>query len=149
MLKKMVLTYVSIFCGLALAVLVAEAQTISAPKPPAQPAAAQKATAPKTLLNLTAEQVIEKNIQARGGLQAWRAIQTMNESGKLDAGSKANPQLPFRLQLARQRKSRLEIDFDGNTAVQTYDGSHGWALRPYLGRTEPQPYTAEELKKAG
>ncbi len=148
MLKKMMLTCVSIFCCLALAVQVAGAQTNLAQKAPAQPAAAQKTPAPKASLNLTAEQVIAKNIEARGGLQAWRAIQTMTESGKLDAGSKANPQLPFRLQLARQRKSRLEIDFDGNTAVQTYDGSHGWALRPYLGRTEPQPYTADELKKA-
>ncbi len=35
---------------------------------------------------LTAEQVVEKHIQARGGLTAWHAIRTLSWSGKLDAG---------------------------------------------------------------
>ncbi len=141
--QTMLNCFVFAFC-LVMAVRFADAQTASAPKAPATPAPAPKAVA----LDLKVEQVIAKNIEARGGLQAWRAIQTMTESGKLDAGSKANVQLPFKLQLARSRKSRLEIDFDGQTAVQTYDGAHGWTLRPYLGRTEPQPFTTEEMKKA-
>src|SRR5919109_2558567 len=35
---------------------------------------------------LTAAQIVDKNIAARGGLQAWHAVQTMSWSGKLDAG---------------------------------------------------------------
>ncbi len=143
MFKRMSPNSLLILFSLGFALGSAHAQTSTAAKIAAQPAPAAKASN----LNLTVEQVIAKNIEARGGLQAWRAIQAMSESGKLDAGSKANPQLPFRLELARPRKSRLEVDFDGQTAVQTFDGSHGWALRPYLGRTEPQPFTAEELKR--
>ncbi len=33
---------------------------------------------------LTADQIIEKNIAARGGLKAWREIQTMTLTGKMD-----------------------------------------------------------------
>jgi outer membrane lipoprotein-sorting protein len=118
--------------------------------------------------NLTAEQVIEKNLAARGGLQAWRAVQTLSMSGKVDAGGNGTPthsvqgvqsagvqlpkrpaeqvQLPFRLELKRGRKSRLELDFSGKTAVQVYDGTNGWKLRPYLNRHEVEAFTADEMK---
>jgi outer membrane lipoprotein-sorting protein len=118
--------------------------------------------------NLTAEQVLEKNLAARGGLQTWRAVQTMSMSGKVDAGGNATPtrsvqgvktagvqlpkrpaeqvQLPFRLELKRGRKSRLELDFSGKTAVQVYDGTNGWKLRPYLNRHEVEAFTADEMK---
>ncbi|MBZ5569655.1 MAG: outer membrane lipoprotein-sorting protein [Acidobacteriia bacterium] len=119
---------------------------------------------------LTAEQVIEKNIAARGGLQAWRAVQTLSMSGKMEAGGNESPtrraqgvrtggvqlpkrsaeqaQLPFRLELKRTRKSRLELDFRGQTAIQVYDGTHGWKLRPFLNRHEVEPFTAEQMKVA-
>lgn len=35
---------------------------------------------------LTAEQIVEKHVAARGGLAAWHALQTMSWAGKMDAG---------------------------------------------------------------
>jgi outer membrane lipoprotein-sorting protein len=35
---------------------------------------------------LTAAQIVEKHLAARGGLQAWHAVQTMSWAGKMDAG---------------------------------------------------------------
>jgi outer membrane lipoprotein-sorting protein len=57
-------------------------------------------------------------------------------------------QLPFRLELKRTRKSRLELDFRGQTAIQVYDGTNGWKLRPFLNRHEVEPFTADEMKAA-
>lgn len=57
-------------------------------------------------------------------------------------------QLPFTMELGRPRKSRLEIQFAGQTAVQLYDGKNGWKLRPFLGRREVEPYTDDELHLA-
>src|SRR6266480_1851205 len=125
-------------------------------------------------------QIVEKHVAARGGLKAWRTVQTLSLSGKLDAGTpdsiersakiahqgvgasvKPAPaaaarggtdktaqqvQLPFRLEMKRPRKSRLEIDFAAKTAVQVYDGQQGWKLRPYLNRDDVEPFTAEEAK---
>jgi outer membrane lipoprotein-sorting protein len=120
--------------------------------------------------NLTAAQIIEKNAAARGGLQAWRAVQTLSMSGKMDAGGNETStrpvpgvrtggaqlpkrpaeqvRLPFRMELKRVRKSRLELDFDGKTAVQVYDGTNGWKLRPFLNRHEVETFTPDELKAA-
>jgi len=128
--------------------------------------------APATAANLTAEQVVEKNIAARGGLQVWRGVQTLSMSGKMDAGGneqsaatlrvpgavasasvpKIRPaeqvQLPFRMELKRPRKTRLELDFKSQTAVQVYDGTNGWRLRPFLNRHEVEPYNPDQLKEA-
>ena len=41
----------------------------------------------KKASSLTAEQIVEKHIAARGGMQAWRAVRTMSWSGKMDAGA--------------------------------------------------------------
>jgi hypothetical protein len=119
---------------------------------------------------MTAEQIIDRNVTARGGLQAWRGVQTLSMSGKLEAGGNESStypvqgvkrggvqlpkrpteqmQLPFRLESKRSRKLRLEIDFRGQTAIQTYDGTHGWKLRPFLNRHEVEPFTADEMKAA-
>jgi outer membrane lipoprotein-sorting protein len=128
--------------------------------------------------DLSAAQIVEKNIAARGGLQAWRAVQAMSWAGRMDAGggsinrsrrmaqhmpgrggkvqltesndSKSGEvkqaQLPFVLEMKRSHKSRVEIQFAGKTAVQVYDGTNGWKVRPYLNRNDVEPFTAEELK---
>jgi hypothetical protein len=97
---------------------------------------------------LTAAQIVEKNVKARGGLERWRAVATMKVVGEMDAGGKADPMLPFALFLKRPQKSRLEITFAGKNAVQVYDGAQGWKLRPFLNRDDVEPYTQEELKSA-
>jgi hypothetical protein len=123
---------------------------------------------------LSAAEIVDKNVAARGGLQGWRSVQTMTMSGKMGAGGNRRPpgntpvpgqnkkrtpvpppassseevQLPFLMELKRPGKVRLEIEFNGQTAVQLFDGQNGWKLRPYLGRNDVEPYTAEEAKGA-
>ena len=52
------------------------------------------------------------------------------------------------MELKRPRKMRFELQFNGQTAVQVFDGSNGWKLRPFLNRREVESYTAEEMKVA-
>ena len=55
-------------------------------------------------------------------------------------------ELPFTLEKERPNKSRLEIEFAGKTAVQVYDGKNGWKVRPYLNRSDAEPFTPEEAQ---
>jgi hypothetical protein len=57
-------------------------------------------------------------------------------------------QLPFRTELQRPARERMEIDFNGQTALQVWDGSVGWKVRPFLGRDEIEPFTPQESKLA-
>lgn len=131
-----------------------------------------------------ARKIAAKNADARGGLTAWRAVESLSMSGRIDAGVPRDPvklamaalhnrnararrteaqramaggaapvaanpvQLPFVLELKRPHKSRLELRFGGDTAVQVFDGKAGWKLRPFLGRREVEPFTPEELRQA-
>jgi hypothetical protein len=130
--------------------------------------------------NLSAAQIVEKHVAARGGLDAWRGLRTLSLRGKMEVGSgesvarsrnfvrsemptahkkplpaapistppiaAAQVQLPFTLEVKRPRMSRLEIIFAGKTAVQVYDGTNGWKVRPYLNRNDVEPFTADETK---
>jgi len=128
--------------------------------------------------NLSAAEIVSKNVAARGGLQAWRAVKTMSLTGKMGAGGNQRQALqiptqgqatvisakteqaelpsrrveevylPFLMDLARPRKMHFELDFNGQKALQVYDGVKGWKLRPYLNRLEVEPYTADEAKIA-
>ena len=101
-----------------------------------------------TPASLTAAQIVERNVAARGGLQVWRGIQTLSFAGKMEAGGKQNTQLPFLLELKRPHKTRVEIEFQNQKGVQVFDGSKGWKLRPYLGRKDVEPFSPDELKAA-
>jgi hypothetical protein len=114
--------------------------------PPPRPAPA--APVPANLPKLSASQIVDKNVAARGGLAAWRAIQSMSITGKLDAGGKKDTLLHYTLQVKRPNKQRLAIEFAGHTALQVFDGEHGWKLRPYLNRPDPEPFSADEQRKA-
>ena len=116
---------------------------VSAPAAHATSRSAASAPAP---LALTVKQIVEKNVAARGGLTAWRAVGSMVESGKIeDSGNVVAPQ-PFVLMMKRPRKSRLELVSLDQKAVQVYDGQNGWKLRAWQNRVEP--YTAAELERA-
>jgi hypothetical protein len=120
--------------------------------------------------NLSAAVIVDKNITARGGLQAWRAVQTMSMEGKMGAGGNQRStlsvptagrkgdqtilpqrptqevQLPFVMEMKRPRKMRIELKFNGQTAIQVFDGTNGWKLRPFLNRRVVEPYTTDEMK---
>jgi hypothetical protein len=145
-------------CGLAFAASAALAATNPPAAARARSAAPAKgaaksrpataaAPAPK-LPAMTAERVVKRNVAARGGLDAWRAVSTLTMSGRLDAGGKPNVELPFVMKQKRGHKSRLEVAFKDRTAVQVFDGSHGWKVRPFLNRGEVEPYTEGEARSA-
>lgn len=114
--------------------------------PPAPEAAAPQLPPPPAM---SAAQVVERNAAARGGLKAWRAVSALTMEGTLDAGGKPAVDLPYVMRVKRGHKSRLEIRFKDQTAVQVFDGKQGWKLRPFLNRHEVEPFTAAEAKTAG
>lgn len=121
--------------------------TVTAATAATQPTKASKQVAVQAS-QYSAAQIVERNIAARGGLQAWRAVQTLTLSGQLEAGGKENAQLPFVMEMKRPHKSRLEIRFRDQTAFQVYDGMQGWKVRPFLNRNEVEPFTPDEAKLA-
>lgn len=92
----------------------------------------------------TADELIEKNIQAKGGREKIQAIQTLRMTGKMSLGQ--GMEAPVTIELARPDKMRMEFVFQGMTGVQTYDGKEGWALMPFMGKTEAEPIAGKQLE---
>jgi outer membrane lipoprotein-sorting protein len=148
---------ISILCGLAsmaaAVAMAAEDAPAAKAAPPAKAAPAAKAKAPPAKKippppALPVGKIVDRNIAARGGLAAWRAVNSLTMSGEMDAGGKQDAKLPFVMSMKRPQKSRLEIKFQEQTAVQVWDGKQGWRVRPFLNRNEVEPYKGAEARSA-
>jgi len=49
---------------------------------------------PAASSKLTAAEVVERNVAARGGLQAWRGVQALQETGTMAAGGNERATAP-------------------------------------------------------
>jgi outer membrane lipoprotein-sorting protein len=98
---------------------------------------------------LTAAQIVEKNAEARGGLEAWRKIDAMVWSGHIETGSPVAPLIPFVFELKRPNKTRFELREDQDKMVRVFDGAAGWKVRTSRGGAPAlKPYTPAELASA-
>jgi len=98
---------------------------------------------------LTAAEIVEKNVAARGGLEAWQKIQTMVWVGHIESAHAPAPNMEFALEMKRPNMTRFEIKVQNQKSVRIFDGSHGWKLRPTSsGKPDLQQYTTEELNYA-
>jgi hypothetical protein len=89
--------------------------------------------------------LVARNIDARGGAEAWRAVASLRLTGQMDLGQ--GMVVPYMLEQKRPGKMCLEFVFNDETAVQCADGQSGWKIAPFRGRTTPEPMTEAELRE--
>jgi outer membrane lipoprotein-sorting protein len=92
----------------------------------------------------TADELIAKSIEARGGKDKLKAVKTLRMTGKmaLPQGMEA----PFTAELARPNKMRRDFTIQGMTGSMAYDGTSGWSLMPFMGKKEAEPMSGDDLK---
>jgi hypothetical protein len=100
---------------------------------------------PEAAPQLTAAQIVEKNVAARGGLEAWRKVETMSWVGHVETGTAAGASLPFLLEMKRPSKTRFAINSPQQVSMRLFDGKRGWKLRlTNNGQPDVQPYSPAE-----
>ena len=91
----------------------------------------------------TAEELVAKNLQAKGGVDKIKAIKSVRMSGDFDAGG-------FKATVAEYSKRpamvREMFTVQGMTQVQAYDGSSGWQISPFGGRKDPELLGEDEVR---
>jgi hypothetical protein len=98
---------------------------------------------------LSVGQIVEKNVAARGGLEAWRKVQTMVWLGHLQSSTSAESAAPFVMQMKRPDKMRFEVTVNGEKSVRAFDGRQGWKVRPARsGKAPAAPFSDEEVRFA-
>jgi outer membrane lipoprotein-sorting protein len=90
------------------------------------------------------DDIIAKNIQARGG-DKLRAVQTLRMSGKLLAGP--GIEAPFTIEIKKPGRLRFEVVVQGMTIVQAVDGDVGWTIQPMTGKKDAERMSPDDLKE--
>ena len=92
----------------------------------------------------TADELIAKNIDARGGIEKMKAIKTLRATGKFEGGGGFTASVGQENQ--RPNLIRETFSLQGMTAVQAYDGSNGWQIQPFGGKKDPQLMGEDDLR---
>ena len=92
----------------------------------------------------TAEELVNKNIQAKGGLEKMKAINTVRMTGKFDGGG------GFTARQSQENKRpnlvRETFSLQGMTAVTADDGAAGWQIQPFGGHKDPELMGEDDLR---
>jgi hypothetical protein len=93
----------------------------------------------------TLEQLVAQNIEARGGIAALEAMQSLKIQGKLLVQD-GQFELRYVQTVRRPASIRTEATIQGLTQVQAFDGSTGWQVNPFQGRKDPERLSADDIK---
>jgi hypothetical protein len=95
----------------------------------------------------TAEELVGKNIQAKGGIEKMEAAKTRLTTGKIrGGGGRRRSVAAFKQMNMRQNLVRDNVTLQGMTAVEAYDGSAGWQTQPFRGRKDPELMGEDNLR---
>ena len=93
----------------------------------------------------TVDELVSKNIEAKGGADALHALQSLRLSGKLLV-NEGQIELAYLQTKERPGELRTEATLQGMTQVEAYDGNEGWKISPFQGRKDPEKMSADDLK---
>ncbi len=97
----------------------------------------------------TVAEVIARNAEARGGVEAWHKLHTLAWAGHVESAVSPQRTLPFLLEQKRPDRTRFEIISEGHRSLRIFDGTNGWRVRATpSGRPELLSYSEEELRFA-
>ena len=82
------------------------------------------------------DEVVAKNLEAKGGAAKWKAVSSVKMSGRLSAQGQ---ELPLVVYAKRPNQTRQEISFEDKRMIQAFDGTTGWMINPMIGSNTPQP----------
>ena len=94
---------------------------------------------------LTVDELVAKNVGAKGGADALRALQSIRLNGKMLV-NEGQIQLAYAETKKRPDEVRTETTLQGMTAVEAYDGKAGWRISPFQGRKDPERMSADDVK---
>ena len=91
----------------------------------------------------TAEELVAKNLQAKGGIEKIKAIKSVRMAGQFESGG-------FKATVGQESKRpemlRETFTVQGMTQIQAYDGSTGWQISPFGGRKDPELLGEDDLR---
>ncbi len=93
----------------------------------------------------TVDEIIAKTVQARGGAEKLKSVQSIKTTATIAMGP--GMEAPGVMIQKRPGMAHLEFTIQGLTAVQAYDGKDAWQIMPFMGKKDAELMSADESKE--
>jgi hypothetical protein len=91
----------------------------------------------------TVDEIIAKNVKARGSAEKLKAVKTLRTTATFSQGPL---RAEYKQENKRPEKVREEFVLQGLAQVQAYDGKAGWQISPFGGRKDPELMSQDDTK---
>ena len=99
---------------------------------------------PLPALAQTADEIVKKYLDARGGIDKIKAVRSERVTGHISFAPGVEG--PFLLEFKRPLKLHMEATIQGHSLIRVYDGqSAGWVINPFDEDKGTQPMSADDL----
>lgn len=88
----------------------------------------------------TTDEIIAKNLEAKGGLDKITAIKSGKATGKM---MNRGIEMPITMWYVKPDKIKMEMSFSDKKMTFAYDGKIAWQISPFSGSTDPQEMTGD------
>ncbi len=95
----------------------------------------------------TVDEIVHKNLEARGGVEKLKALKTMKFTGKMTLPTQQGIEGPIMVFSKRPNLIRVEFTLQGMTGIQAYDGQTAWMIMPFMGSKDPQKMSEDDAKE--
>jgi len=95
--------------------------------------------------DLTVDEILAKNAEAKGGMEKIRGLNTVKFSGKMSLGQ--GMEAPIAMSKKRPEMVRMDFTVQGLTGSQAYDGTTAWMVMPFMGKKDPEQMSGDMLKE--
>ncbi|MBC7553561.1 MAG: hypothetical protein H7257_06240 [Taibaiella sp.] len=100
-------------------------------------------TAGASAIAQTADEVIQKHIEAVGGTKKWDAVKTIKLTGSISQGGM---EINMTQTVANDKGMRTDIEAMGQKGYIIITPTQGWMYMPFAGQTKPEALPADQLK---
>ncbi|MBI2679029.1 MAG: hypothetical protein HYX28_09630 [Candidatus Koribacter versatilis] len=92
----------------------------------------------------TAEELVAKNLAAKGGEDKIKAIKTLKFKARYQEGDGFTAQVHQEAKAPNQARSTFSLQ--GMDNIQAYDGSVGWQINPFEGRRDAELLGEDDMR---
>lgn len=96
----------------------------------------------------TADELVAKNVEAKGGIDSIHAIKSFRLTGSMRI-QQDTLELGVVTLVKQPGSVRYEASLQGLTQVQAFDGKQAWQINPFQGRKDPEKLSADDAKGMG
>lgn len=93
----------------------------------------------------TADDIIQKHINAIGGLDNWKKVNSMKLVGSANGGG---TEIPITLTIVKNKAMRMDMTLGGINNYQIVTTKEGWMYFPIQGQQKPEAIPEDLVKKS-